>query len=508
MPSEHRLHPLSILFNLGTQVRAFALPGLLFLFGASSAGMGWDAWLLWLLIPYALVAVLRYVTFRYAYDDAELVIRSGLLFRNERHVPYGRIQNIDAVQNLVHRAFGVVTVRLQTAGGTEPEATMSVLPLADLARMRARVFAGRAAPEGQAPEGQAVESDGDARAARGRTLLHLSPRDLLLYGFIENRGLIVVSAAFGLLYEAGALDGVMDRVFGDEAWGRGVARDAARAVFGDHVFPARRVLLMLAAFVGFLLVVRVLSMAWAAIRLYGFTLTRKDDDLQTRYGLLTRITTTVPLRRVQAVTIREGPLHRWAGRVSVRVVTAGGKTEGPGAVQREWIAPLVGREGLSGLLGELVPGFEFDAVGWRRPHPRAFRREVRRWLAVATLVPLPFVMMLGWWDLALFAVLVAWAWLVARQRVACLGWALTDVAVLCQRGWIWRYIAATPLAKIQAVTERESPFDRRTAMGRVVVDTAGAGDDYRVSVPYLPKLTADDLAARLTAEAARTAFRW
>ena len=56
------------------------------------------------------------------------MIRSGILFRNVRHLPYARIQNLDAVQNVFHRAFGMADVRVGTGGGAEPEARMSVLP--------------------------------------------------------------------------------------------------------------------------------------------------------------------------------------------------------------------------------------------------------------------------------------------------------------------------------------------------------------------------------------------
>ena len=56
MPSERRLHPVSILFGLGGQLRQFALPGLLVLVTAGSAGLDWQVWLLLLLVPYALVS--------------------------------------------------------------------------------------------------------------------------------------------------------------------------------------------------------------------------------------------------------------------------------------------------------------------------------------------------------------------------------------------------------------------------------------------------------------------
>ena len=57
-------------------------------------------------------ALFRYWSYRYRLDHDELVVRQGVLFRNERHIPYARVQNIDLVQNPLHRLFGVAEVRL------------------------------------------------------------------------------------------------------------------------------------------------------------------------------------------------------------------------------------------------------------------------------------------------------------------------------------------------------------------------------------------------------------
>ena len=95
---------------------------------------GWEAWLLILFVPAAAVSVSRYLTFRVRYEERDLVIRWGLLFRHERHVPYARIQNVDAVQNVFHRLFSVVEVRVETGGGKEEEARLSCTPARGLRR--------------------------------------------------------------------------------------------------------------------------------------------------------------------------------------------------------------------------------------------------------------------------------------------------------------------------------------------------------------------------------------
>src|SRR5688572_16239404 len=147
MPSEQRLHPTTLLFDLAGHIKRFALPGILVIAGMSRSsggpgGMfgrvpsGWEVWVMLLFVPAVLFSIARYLSFRLRYDEHELVIRSGLIFRNERHIPYSRIQNVDAIQNLVHRLIGVVEVRLETGGGKEEEARLSVLPLSALTELR------------------------------------------------------------------------------------------------------------------------------------------------------------------------------------------------------------------------------------------------------------------------------------------------------------------------------------------------------------------------------------
>ena len=74
-----------------------------------------------------MIAVLEYVFVRYALGPEGLVIRRGLLFRSVRHVPYGRIQNIDLRENPLHRLLRVAEVQVQTASGEETEARIREL---------------------------------------------------------------------------------------------------------------------------------------------------------------------------------------------------------------------------------------------------------------------------------------------------------------------------------------------------------------------------------------------
>jgi membrane protein YdbS with pleckstrin-like domain len=85
---------------------------------------------------------------------------------------------------------------------------------------------------------------------------------------------------------------------------------------------------------------------------------------------------------------------------------------------------------------------------------------------------------------------------------------VTSDAVFFKRGWLWRRVSIVRLAKIQTVTLLASPFDRRSMMARVRVDTAGASEFTRVDIPYLAQDVANGLYLQLAHEAASRRFLW
>jgi putative membrane protein len=512
-----------MLFAFAGSLKTFALPALLVYFTAGRSQdpapfvgrwMPWanisnsEFWLLLFLVPSAIAAVARYLSFRVRYEGTELVIRSGILFRNERHVPYLRIQNLDTSRNVVHRLLGVTNVRVETGGGQEPEATISVLDDKAFDEMRRRVFEGRARAASVEPASDVAPV---AAPEETLTLLHLPLRELLLHGFLENRGLIIIGAAYGALWQFGVAGAVWERLTAGWDAPR-LVNEALQEVESGHTVTLVQVAVLIAGLVGILVLVRLVSMAWAAMRLYDFRLSLAGQDLRAEYGLLTRVSRRIPLPRVQTLTVRETPLQRLVGRMSVRVETAGGlgPTEGGARpFEREWLAPIVETDRVPALVRQVLPGFEIDALMWQSVHSRAFRRAVKPSLFLAVVGVAALVGVAGWWMVAAAPLAITWAVIASRKQVQHMGWAITEHAVVFRSGWLWRHVTVAPIAKIQTVVCSESPFDRRAAMRGVRVDTAGGNErSHRVVIPYLGRDTANVLHARLAAQISRTAFRW
>lgn len=490
MPSERRFHPLTVLFALGGELRNFIAPILFASFTARSRGGDMQNWFLIFMIPSVLIAASRYWFSTYRYSETELVVRTGIFFKNERHIPYARIQSVDAKQNVFHRFFKVVDVKVQTGTGGEVEATLSVLPFEALEEMRSRVFEGKrvagvASAEAVAAGSLATPVD-VAPVSAGETILHLPMRETALSGLLDNRGWVVIGAVTGLVWESGFVDRFESM----------------------QSLPQTSWTIVAAIAAGLFVVSPILSVVWAVVRLHGFTLTRRGEELLTQYGALTRVTGTVPLRRVQAVKIVRSPGQLLTGRASIRLETAGGGAQGAKVSEREWVAPIIHAARVPDFVTGLLPHVRLHEVEWIPADSRAAYRRIRLAIYFALVMGAVTGFWLAWyWAAAATTMFCAWGVIGARQYVRSLGWSRTEEAIYFRSGWLWKAVTIVPVPKVQAVELHESPFDRRWQMASVAVDTAGAGA-HAIDVPYLSRAVAEQLRMAVAAQAAATTYRW
>src|SRR5690606_19683922 len=353
--AERRLHPLSWLFVLLAQLRQFIVPLVALVFFGQR-----DSEAPWLLIGVGvlvLASVWRYFTYHYRIGDDSIVLRSGLLHRQLRQVPFARIHNVALHQSLLHRMFDVAEVRLESAGGDKPEAQMRVLRLADALALEQLVRRRSAVPA----------ADGTAQAvdAPGQTLLQLPPMEVVRLGLVSNRGLLVLGGA------AAAVSQFNQRLLANlfEGWGKALFgyADAHRFDTGDYVLAGASLL------VAFILLLRALSVGLALLGYFGFRLDQHGRRLTVERGLLTRLRTSVPRRRIQAWTPAESLTHRLLRRRSLHIDTATGGRDNEQRALRE-LAPIAVPDACDDLVRHLLPGAQWPPAQWQPLHRLAWVR--------------------------------------------------------------------------------------------------------------------------------------
>ena len=448
-----------------------------------------------ILVVIGIVRFLHWQRFRYGFDGAVVRVQQGVLQRRTRSIDVARIQQVEVDQPLVHRMLGLAVLRLETASeGGETEVELDGVTLAEAEALRAALRP--AATAARADAGPTPEGEPPEEVPR-ETLLQVPTGDLALSA-VTGAQLLALPAALAVLsetvFDLGAEDDITQTVTG-LAQGAGVA-----------------LLVLLGG-----LVAVVAAVIAVVLRDGGYRVDLRGDDLVIRRGLLTTRETVLPRSRVQVVEVRQNWLRRALGAATVHVRSAGGGAASDDA--RRIQVPLV-RVGtpLDRLLAELVPGVPHSTTF--RAHPRAARRRamVRTTLRFAFpavgLAAIAWTLRMTdgfggelglawWWPAVAAVVLLALGPTLGLAEYGHLAHALGDRVVASRHGALGVTTSFAPLARLQGVTQVDSPFQRRLGLASVRGHLAGAGATTTIIVLDVADDTAVRLRHQLTAAAAR-----
>ncbi|AZH25608.1 PH domain-containing protein [Haloplanus aerogenes] len=474
------LSPLSVPYRVVERGGSIVFTAII-LFSGASAAFGPTGGLVGIvLVGFVLLALVAYEVayyrrFEYDLDADTLDIRSGVISRRNREIPIRRVQNVDISRNVVQRLLGIAAVDFETAGGSETEASLRFVEFEEAKRLQREI--GRLKREGGEAEGDDETETGEYEQPTADELFTLSSRELALVGALSFDVRIP-----GLLFVL--LSGSVP---------------AMSSVVPPGAGPILVAVGLLTAALGILLVSWLGGAAVAVLNYYDFRLTQVEDELQYERGLLRRYDGSIPLDKVQTLTVVDDPLKRYFGYASLHIETAG---YAPGDSGSEAAVPLADRERVFALANRIDP---VGSPSFSRPPKRVRRRYAIRYLlalggVVALLYGADWVTggALPWppyapVPLALLAPVAAhYKW---RHR----GYWLGSNHAVTRNGFLRRQIKIVPYYRIQTVIDSRTVFQRRWDVATVTADTAGSrslvGND--AAAVDVDESVADDLRAIL-----------
>ncbi len=415
-----------------------------------------------LLLILAVIRVLSFQRHTYELTGGRIIERSGIISRKERALEIARIQQIDTERTLLDRVVGTCELRLETAADSgDSELQLRVVSVEEAARLRSLLERrpgatlatqgdpAQPATAGSTVHGMFVPDEPDHVRAREETLVTVSiPRVAL--ASVTGPRLIAIPATLalvvGFIGENAAFDTAADRV-GDLTSSLGALAIGMLIVAG--------IILSL-----------IVTAVTGVLRDGGFIISQRGDDLLVRRGLTTTRSATVPLRRVQRVTIQRRWLHTKLGFASVTVHSAGGGATGDGgpgtALDRALTVPLMPEADVEALVLRILA---IDALPALAGHPRAARRRAIFASTVwAALLSLPIIgaatSLRLWWLLALVPPLVAFGAYAGIKSYAWLASGQDGITVAARTGLLGHSIDISPLRKTQGSTASSSWFQR------------------------------------------------
>ncbi len=468
----------AIIFILGgvlkMLVRQLWIIVLVFFFKRKDTGIsGYTLVFLGLAVFSATMSLLNYFKLVFYIKDGELVLEKGVIRKSKINVPLDRVQTVNFRQSLLHQAFNVVAVDIDTAGSAGKEFSLHALskPQAELLRETIGKERGRvdSSTVGSLQSlAETLQTDSELPTANSSLLFTLSSLDLLKIGASQNH---LRTAGILLAFFFSFADDVQ------EALGIDLEKKLQWWIGTSQGWDILITLLM--AVPVFLLASFLVTLIRTVLQYFNLRFWRTERGFMLESGLFTRQEVSAVLTKIQYVTWSSSPLMRLFGIIKVRM-------------------PQASNVEVKGKLSVGLPGCYAKQLAAVRsayfPEENEQRWELNgvdgmaafwRFLKIG---PLPVLILLYFsWDwmgnsalyLLLWLPLAAW---LSRRYQQAWQWEVSDEGLRAQWGSFNNTSVLLQWHKVQAVSVRRAIFSKRAKLARLTLYTAAG----TVSVPYIP----------------------
>ena len=461
--TRYKLHPLSAFLNFLKALKELIVPFIV-IFGVNLfrdggvSGMftqGWQGMIPFfvgiVVVLFMLVAgIIKWKRFVYWFEDGELRIEYGLFVKKKRYIPFDRIQSLNYTEGIFHRLFGLVKVKVETAGSGkagESEAVLTAINREDADRIASKMEEAKRGFHPQAASDEEIQTAPVEMPEKkgARVFYRMTLKELVI--------LATTSSGIGVVLSAVA---VFLSQFSD-------------LIPYEALYEEVMLFLRFGYLIAALVIFMVLAIAWiisvflTIFANYQFTIQADEDNIYITRGLLEKKKISVPFKRVQGIKISQNPLREWFGYATVTVESAGGSLGDKEEKIR--LFPLAKKSVMLPVLSELFPDTEWEPklTGAPKRSVRFFYRLDFFWLAPLVGAIGYFFYPFGLFSLLLVPIIIG----LGMWQHRTVGYALAGKQLTMQFRGFSKHSFYLMKRRVQALDVTQSYFQRRKQLASI-----------------------------------------
>jgi len=487
-PNWRRTSPVAVVFYLSrllTQLGKGLAPAAVILLAGMSSMSGSSkalavAGAITMLAVVVVSSVLSWLRFRYRIDGDRVLVRSGVLHREELSIEFSRIQNVSIHEPFYMRPFSLSLLSIDTAGSQGKEVVLSGIDKTLAIELRDTMLAQVVPAVDDESADQPLPSAASLLLTRGR-------KDIVVYGLMANFTLWVLVAI-------GAFFGAWETTEKMIIWvGQYIRLEDVLAVINPDAGFLGRLLVITALFIAAVLMLPLISIIGALFRHDGYRLSVEGETYRKSSGLLTKHDESLKRHKIQAVVLKQNFIARCLARTNVqlRVAQSGTGTGGgpiPSGTKASFLVPALHPHEVHTLSAEFLPGCEMEKVQLSRINRRRLAFVVVG-VCLLPILPLTTVLsvLLGWKFTVLLPLALAIVWACLNRYWKQTGYGVVGEYGFIRHGFIGTQTTIFPLFKVQRVDIIQTPGQRKRGLAQLSIHLAS----HTLNMPYMPVEDAD-----------------
>ncbi len=410
-------------------------------------------------------SIINYFRYYFYLDKDELVIESGVLKRSKLNVPFDRIQTINFEQNIIHRIFNVVRLKVDTAGSAKAEFQFDAIDSQKANQLRNVLLAKKKKATVQQVESQ--EENSRPKELEYTTIMQLNLVDLIKAGAVENHlksSGIILAFMYWIWHNLDEANININDEVGSTV--------TSQIGTGLYMVMVLTILLVILSF--------IVSLIKMVITNYDLKFMRSKNGFKINAGLFTKKDTSALDHKIQLISWGDNPLKKLIGIKDLRLKQASSVALNKKTSIR---VPSCSEDQITLVRDTLYGSESFDNIDFSPIDKRYFYRNG----GILSLIFAFIISGLIYFNLPLQASLVGVVaffvvftfYLSYRKK----RYGFNDEMFVIRGGAYGDKTEILPIYKIQSLSRKQTPYQRRNNLANLVIHTAAG----KVAIPYINK---------------------
>lgn len=429
-------------------------------------------WLLGAVCLELVFEVTRYVTFTYTIGEHELVIKSGLINKQQSHLTYPKIQTFQTKQWFFMKPLGLVSLKIETSAQTNnsAEANLPVVSMAEVEQLEKlkQNATNNAVTSEQVVDNDEIESQNQDENIKQR--YQIKWRDLNLYA-LTSFSIVPILLGLSVVYNR------LEDILPDDFMAKIIVsfgQQTNQVIFWDII-----IVLLLAVLASYGFIVQ---------RYYHFEITTHGEQLTTQKGFFQTDRVTVRLNRIQGIVFVQSWLRQLLHLTTVQALVAANASdnEKSGDVT---VIPVAESKVAHGIIQRFVTWLPLEHVAsanWLQASRRGKWAMIRN-VGLPALV-ISIIICILWWPYGMISLLLlplAWALGSYVGRTNGVGILKQDMLLVQIGHFFGKKTYYVPKKNIQSCQIKQSIFMRRTTLAHLTIRVRNGDTETALEVRYL-----------------------
>ncbi|AKN30791.1 hypothetical protein Ccar_08045 [Clostridium carboxidivorans P7] len=391
----------------------------------------------------------------YGFDETGMHVKEGVINRKSRYIPKDKIHTMDIDSKFVQRLFGVVTLKIDTAGGGKETEVHLILSKQEAENIKEVLLSSKNIDKNE--EEKIITGHKQEKISHDDVKYKASVMDLIITAVTSKYimgGLLFIF----VLYDK--INNIIPKSFKNKL-------DSFGNKSAESIMAYKSIQLIAALVIIALVITFIISIITTVITYYDFTIKRNGNKINITYGLFDKKSIIIPIYRIQSISIVEGMLKKPFNAVSINIESIGyGKEKGESTI----LCPLLKKNQIDKffkeVLTEIEPKFEFS---------HSSNKAIVGYLIRASILPLLITFFITYkFKYGFFSLLILpFFFMLGYYRQKNAGICIKENELIMQFRVLAKHIVIIQKKNVQSLVESQNIFQRRSNLVNIKAAVQG-----------------------------------